>query len=60
MVLSVLFSSVMCAITWFEADGVTPKNNPQYLWPSDMVKAIIAIEKVRDPTLKVSVDCPEQ
>ena len=39
-----LLSTILCAITWFEADGVTPKNQPEYVWPRERADKLVEIE----------------
>lgn len=55
-----LLSTILCAVTWFEADGVTPKNQPEYVWPREMAEKLVEIELARDSTQKAEVVCKEQ
>ena len=59
-VFALLLSAILCAVNWLEPDGVTVKNEGQYLWPPDKAAEMVKFEQDRDPTQQAEVVCKEQ
>lgn len=56
---TMLLSTLLCAIHWFEADG-TQKSEGKFVWPPEVVETLIKTEQGQNPTLNATYECKEQ